>query len=1417
MTASTPWLVALLQRAVIDEGDAVRIRQGTRGFRLSLGDLRALLLSEDLGGPGAPDARLAALDCVTQRPEYAPSIIHMHAQLRRLRPPWTDQSDDPSTASFRAQASFELDGRISSGQWATARTKKDAGHLAHLSLLAALAGMDPTSPPAANPPPAAGDPPDISPHAALTAIAFLDRLRTETDEDTLGALADHAAVRAHTGLLTGDLAEHLLFSTQGPRWEAARTAALAAAARHDGGNLPLELLQRYADIAGLAAPRGTSAAAQRPGHHTARSVVGEGDSAVHSPACEARTKDQALLQSRLHLLAILARLPFDGVTDSPLEWTVTGHRNAIAVLHQMQQRHTVRHLNFRPDTTQGVFSSHASCIFQGHLLHAEGTGRSKSTAKLAAAEILLLILNHHLPLRTEPPAGHVPAQHPHPVPAEPPAPPAGGTIPQQERRTPPPPPPPPSSSSPEEPGGGRRTVDAEDQASEARLQPRPATAEPAAALEALQGGCDLLFAPDTDPLKCAWLLARPQAGQDTDPDAVIIRDLLLPGGETIRATCWRLGINGLMPTLLGAPAATWSASTTWWAQVVRLGLEAIATGAVYPAFSDTDTPQQRQPHWRTGPLPVPLETQLTTLAETYDHQPRLLPRTPHDDLAALPALRTALDTLADHFVPPPSGHLLSGPQPFLAPVRYDHAPPVLLQEWTDTVQDLLLPHDSPPLVLSIAPPATAASTQVIATLQLTLDTTGSAAVDARDVWDHPHTHPDPDPEQNLAQRVCRALRRAGRHAPALRTLGMHRRPDAVLLSLDEAAALLGPEHGHLKDAGITVVTNDDWSSPLDPHLVIGLGTPDPVEGGQLGIGELLDRRWQFTIDGTPLTEQELDILADAALPFVRIRNRWIVIDATLRSLLRTRRLPSQPRREAILSVLHGSITVNGRTFACRPAEGLAHLIEQLTHPAPATPGPHPALYPYQAKALTWLDMLTGLEFGGILADDMGLGKTVTAIAFHLLHSRRKPGPTLVLCPKSVVDHWKAELARHAPDAHVVLYRGPDRCLPALTSSTVVVTTYPLLVKDHDELKDIAWGRVIADEAQYLKNPGTQAARCARSLSGARIALTGTPLENEPAELWALLDWANPGLFATRAQFNTLYTRPLAHLPQQATAPHAVDRFQNLIRPFIQRRLKTDPTLGLTLPPKTETTHLLPLSREQIGLCEALLRDSLRQIQHTPSHGGRGTAVLSLINGMRKICISPAHYLDEHPRTVLADPDEAARRAPKLAQLHHLLHQAREQGESALVFTTYAVADKILTAYLTARGFRPLLFDGELTPQQRTAVLDTFNSTPAAVLVLTPQSGGVGLDLTHANHVIHYNRLWNPAAERQASDRAHRIGQKRPVTIHHLVTANSIEERITALLHRKTSMTNTLLPNEEFDPAKLDATELIQLCSLTARP
>lgn len=1428
MTTVTPWLLKLLHGGVIDEGDAVLIRQRANSGHLSLADLRALLLSP-FGGPGARLAREAARDCVAHRPEFAPSILNMHAQVSRVPGPRIEVSRTRpgALAGFSVQARFEVDGQVSCGHWLTARTKREASHQAHVSLLLVLAGLETSSgvqvverAPAleSTASSAPGQSRTVSlvtnAYIGLSAAEFLVRLEEETAEAAIRELAEHAVIRARTGLLTPALIGYLLFSTQGPQWERARTAALSAAAL-EPDRVPLALLQRYAKDAGIAGPRGDVGPSQNRGRHTAQSAVGQGDEAVFGPRCEAQGRDMALLHSRLGLLAKLVNVPFDGwPNEGAFRWRVMSHRNAITLLHELQQHHKIEHLAFQPGKSGSSFTSRVSCEFAGHFLQSTGEGPSKQSAKLACAEGMLLNLNHQLISARAPagPSAHIPGSQPSGPDA--PAPGPLPDIPKQERRTPP-------ASDPEDHGLDPYPVDADDSITGAQQRPQPPVAPLPDVLRALGTGCDVVFDSFTYPARADWLLVSPPpCEQEIDPEACVRRDILQAGGEIAPALCWRIDLGDLLPTLLSTEPTAWSASAQLWAKAARLGLEAVAAGAVYPGCCGGDTTWSRQFRWMCGPLPGPLEQRLHLLAADLEPLPRTLPGGTHQGPSEpAPVLRAGLNALADRFVPPPSGYLLSGPQPFLAPVCYFGPPPVLLQDWADLVEDALLPDDGPPLRLAIAPPATSTSTQLLATLRLlTAPDDVNGAVDARDVWNG--AVPFPDPDQDLAHRVGRALRRAARRLPALRPLGMQRHPDAVLLSTTDAATLFGSAAERLARAGVRIEWNEGWSEPIDLHMSVGIGSPAPVEGGQLGIGELLDRRWQFTLDGDPLTEQELDALADAAMPFVRLRNRWIVLDQEFQQLIRTRRLPPQRRREAILSVLHGSISLNGRTFACRPAEGLAHLIEQLSNPA-AAPAPQPAhgprLYPYQAQNVQWLNRLTSMEFGALLADDMGLGKTITALAFHLQHTQHTPGPTLVLCPKSVVDHWRAEIAKHAPGTPVLLYRGPDRSLTGLTDATIAVTTYGVLIKDFQELREVKWGRVIADEAQAMKNPMTKTAQRARHLTGARVALTGTPVENDPGELWAILDWANPELFSSRTQFNALYTRPLAAPAEACGKQHAVDRFHRLIRPFIQRRLKSDPTLGLTLPKRTETTHQVPLSPEQIGLYEALSRDSLRQLRDDPSRARRGTSVLRLINGMRKVCISPTHYLDEPLDTVLSDPEEAARRAPKLQALHDLLRTAREQRESSLVFTTYAAADKLLCAYLTAKKFQPLVFDGSLSPQQRTTVLDAFKATTGGVLILTPQSGGVGLDLTHANHVIHYNRLWNPAAEQQANDRAHRIGQNRDVTIHYLVAANSIEERITEILRRKRDMAAALLPEGEFDPTQLDAGELIQLCSLTARP
>lgn len=1412
MNAATTWIKSLYRRGVIDEGAAAEVSRMAVGDELSARDLRMLLLVP-IPGPGTQAAKEAAYACVARQPHVAPSILSMHANGLGVPLPRLDSPQPPQgqTTGFSAQASFEAHGTVHTGQWCTARTRKEAQHLAQVSLLAALAEVSKSEAPPAEPP--AGQPLKAAPCAELDANKFLAELTHTADPAQQQQLAEHAVVRARSGLMNLPLIDHLLFGTRGTLWQQAREAALAEAAALEPDRTPLKLLHRYAKDAGLRAPRGEVApSATHPGHYEARAGVGEGEDSVFGPPCTSTGKAHALLRARMHLLAKLVGIPY---TEQALNarqephLSVRGQRTAISALHEFQQKGGVSNVCVDIDPGQEPFTGRATCEFQGHMLQTSAWRTSKMAARQASAESMILLLNHQLLTPGSPQAAAVPG--PRPESQATPKQPSTATVPPQRPADAPP-----TTLRPDHPQAPVVDVDAIG----IRMRRRAATAPHDAALQALTAGHELAFDSAANPLDATWLLIDPPRHDDTD-DGLVMRQLLLPCGEIDTVPCWRVDLLPLLPTLAATHTSDWSASVQLWASTARLALEVVAAGCVYPAFSDADSTRDRQPCWKAGPLPPTVHARLESLAKDLNHLPRTLQQDQPDGTPQpaepLPALRAALDTLIDQFVPAPGAHLLFGPRPFVTPACYEGQAPPLVQDWCDELQHTVAPTEAPAMVLRIEAPRSQASSRLRATLRILRhpDDTASA-IDARHLWNG--TEAVPDADQDLPSRTARALRRAGRHFAPLRPLGMQRHPDVFLLTTTDAAALLGPAGQELARAGISVDWADHWVTELDAYAVVGIGTPAPLETGQLGIGELLDRRWQFSLDGTPLTETELETLAESALPCVRLRNKWILLDNALRTQIRTRHLPKASRQQAILDVLYGSVTIEGRTYACCPADGLALLIEELQNSAPTAPEQGNqgslTLYPYQADAVHWLTRLTALGFGGLLADDMGTGKTITALAFHCKHTLHNPAPTLVICPQSLVEHWCREIAKHAPQTPVVRYQGPQRTLNTIRPKSIVVTTYHLLRRDHQELTGIEWGLVIADEAQALKNEQTQVARLIRSLAGVRLALTGTPIENRPDDLWAIMDWLNPELFNSRTQFNALYTRPLERPATDGETQDVIDRFQSLLKPFMRRRLKAD--LGLQLPKKRETKHQVCLSSEQIGLYEALSRDTLLQLSACPANARRGQLVLNLINSLKKICISPAHYLGEPVESVAADPDEAARRAPKLEQLHSLLHPIREQGEAALVFTTFVRAAQILRAYLTARGYRSLIFEGGLSPTQRTDVIDTFNSGGSDVLILTPQSGGVGLDLTRANHVIHYNRLWNPAAEDQANDRAHRINQNRDVMIHHLIAANSIEERITALLHRKRTLTRTLLPDGEFDVTQLDDTELLRLCSLRAR-
>jgi superfamily II DNA or RNA helicase len=961
-----------------------------------------------------------------------------------------------------------------------------------------------------------------------------------------------------------------------------------------------------------------------------------------------------------------------------------------------------------------------------------------------------------------------------------------------------------------------------------RLREAPGAAPLPTVVQALCRGAGLVFDPGTAAGQAAFLCVLPdgQGGARKQPGS-ISSTLLLPGGELARLDCLRADLLELLPVLAGIDEVAWSDSTRLWSRVVRLALRMISQGRVLPTVAEARDPSDRQPTWRIGPVTAAMRDQVEAFAEELLLQPQRLRlddqegEEPDDPMDAVSA---CLDAVADRFVPAPGFRHLLGPVPFAAHVHHDD-PITPLQDWADSIEDELDTEPAVPMILRIPEPHGDRPKALYVTLRLaTLPDSPDTAVDAASVWTRREDFPGSS--FDLRRRVARALRSAAAVFFPLRPLGAQPHPEALILTLGEVAELRGRAAQELLRAGIAVEWHKGWAADLSAHVLIGTGSAVPVGQGGFGLGEVLDRRWQITLDGVALTDDEMDYLAVQALPHVRLHNRWVLLDEDIRYRLRHRRLPPITARQGLLDALSSHATIDGATYACTTAGGLTALMDKLCasdEQLKASPAPvglrKTTLHAYQQSGLNWLNRLTALGFGALLADDMGTGKTIIAIAFHLCRQSLNLGPTLVLCPTGLFQKWEKEVALHAPEVNVIRYHGPRRSLAGIKRNTIVLTNYELLCRDSEDLTARSWGLVIADEAQKIKNSETLVAQVARTLpAGARLALTGTPMENRADELWCLLDWCNPELFGTRQHFIAGYARPIerATTPEETEAARA--RLQQLLRPFIRRRLKTDPTLGLPLPPKQEITHTTALSKEQIGLLEGLMRDTQHQLRTCPGRGRYGELVLKLILGDRKICISPAHYKEEDFAACAADPDEAARRAPKLAKLDQLLRPVRERGERALVFTNFAVADRLIAAYLDARGYRTLVYDGSLnTPRKKKAVLDAFSAGEADVLVLTLQSGGVGLDIPHANHVIHYDRHWNPASEAQANDRVHRIGQKRDVHIHYLVSAGSIEERMAAMIERKRGLADAFLPTGELDYDKISADEIIALCTATPRP
>ncbi|MDT0202342.1 DEAD/DEAH box helicase [Nocardioides sp. AE5] len=706
----------------------------------------------------------------------------------------------------------------------------------------------------------------------------------------------------------------------------------------------------------------------------------------------------------------------------------------------------------------------------------------------------------------------------------------------------------------------------------------------------------------------------------------------------------------------------------------------------------------------------------------------------------------------------------------------------------------------------------------------------------------------PDASHGFGERArlhaARALRAAADAWPVLERLLALEVPDEITLDAVELASLLDDGVEALRERGVDVLWPRTLRNALTSDAVLepsagsvtdkeGVGgkQEEPLVDGLFGTDGLFSFSWQLAINGDPLTAEEMDQLAHATRPVIRLRDNWVLIDSATAKKAKKRLIRTVKPAQALAATLTGVVAVEETDTTVIVGATLLKVREQIRNAAIRTPIPTPvalqaSLRDYQRHGLTWLAEMTGLGLGGCLADDMGLGKTITLIALHL-HRREAglagPRPTLVVCPASLLGNWEAEIRRFAPDVPVRRFHGTQRSLAGLGEEDdggFVLTTYGTVRSDASgkgaaskdgpgkgarALAGIEWDLVVADEAQHIKNPASSTAKALRTLSGqARVALTGTPVENNLTELWAILDWAVPGLLGSRNAFRKAWAAPIesGHWPAKA------EQFAELVAPFLLRRRKSDPGIAPELPAKTETDHPLALTREQAVLYESLVRESMERIERADEHARRGL-VLALLTGLKQICNHPAHYLKQ-------SGGRLGGRSEKLDLLDELLGTVLAEDGAVLIFTQYVAMARLIEQHLADLGIATQFLHGGTPVREREAMVARFQAGPEGgvpVFILSLKAGGTGLNLTAADHVIHFDRWWNPAVEEQATDRAYRIGQTRPVQVHRLITQGTIEERIAELLTRKRAIADSVLARGEAGLTELDDAELRDLVTL----
>ena len=680
-----------------------------------------------------------------------------------------------------------------------------------------------------------------------------------------------------------------------------------------------------------------------------------------------------------------------------------------------------------------------------------------------------------------------------------------------------------------------------------------------------------------------------------------------------------------------------------------------------------------------------------------------------------------------------------------------------------------------------------------------------------------------DPQERLLGGLGHALRLWPDLEPALHEAA----PTCVDLTPEAAIAFVRDAAPALEQAGFGVLAPPWWNKWLRLNLKVEPFDEIEEGSGLFGLDGLCAYQWRIAVGDATLTLSELRQLAALKLPLVMARGRWIVlrpedVEAALAFFEKRAEQGQAPAGELIRESLELGAGAEAKTDAPPVEIEAGGWLKELLGtggerklrevPTPATLDGE--LRPYQQRGLAWLSFLSSLGLGACLADDMGLGKTVQLLALLLAErehaGRKRLAPTLLICPMSVVGNWEREAQRFAPSLRVHVHHGPERLVEKkfareARANDLVITTYALATRDRETLGAVKWERIALDEAQNIKTIDTKQTRAIRSLGARhRVALTGTPVENRLTELHSIMDFLNPGLLGPAATFKRCYARPIERYRDE----HATAQLRQATGPFILRRLKTDRQIISDLPEKIEMRVDCNLTKEQASLYEAVVEEMLAKAAQAEGIERSGIILAALIK-LKQVCNHPAH--------LLKDRSDLAGRSGKLARLEEILDEALAEGDRVLCFTQFTEFGHMLRTHLQERLGREVMFlHGGTARSARDEMVQRFQSEDGpSIFVLSLKAGGTGLNLTAANHVVHFDRWWNPAVEDQATDRAFRIGQKKNVQVRKLTCVGTLEERIDTLINRKKDLAERIVGTGEAWITELDTSQLRELVTLSA--